>query len=105
MPTWKKLMACALTLMLSLAASGCALFTPTRTPPRVVDTATKSFRPLATQPEDSCATQRAAAAHNSVYDSLRGKGRKVYCAPCDCPELYPDRQPPAAAPATAAKMS
>lgn len=30
--------------------------------PRVVDTATNSFRPQATQPEDSCAKSRAAAA-------------------------------------------
>lgn len=65
-----------LTLMLALVASGCALCTPTPAP-GVVDTATKSFGPLATQPEDSCATQRTAAAHNSVHDSLRGQGRKV----------------------------
>ncbi|MFA7504268.1 MAG: hypothetical protein WCZ28_06180 [Burkholderiaceae bacterium] len=39
---------------------------------------------------------REAAAHNSVYDTKKFETRKVYCAPCDCPELYPK---PAAKPA------
>jgi hypothetical protein len=51
---------------------------------------------------------REAAAHNSVYDSKKYKTRKVYCSPCDCPELYPEYQPgpkPAADEAPQPKVS
>lgn len=76
--------------------SGCALFGATPTTPQVVDTSLQSFRPITTRPGDTCQTMREAAAHNSVYDTKKFETRKVYCAPCDCPELYPK---PAAKPA------
>lgn len=63
------------------------------TEPVVVDTALKSFRPISTRPGDTCETMREAAAHNSVFDTKKLKARKVYCAPCDCPELYPEYRP------------
>ncbi|HRO48759.1 MAG TPA: hypothetical protein PLW75_01340 [Hyphomicrobium sp.] len=79
---------CALMLCVPLAVSGCATSsaTPTTTT-RVVDVGTKKLRPFETRAADTCETQRAAAAENSVRDSRPGKPI-VYCARCDCPELY-----------------
>lgn len=96
MPLWKLLRVCVLMPSAALAVSGCALFGATRTTePVVVDTSLKSFRPISTRPGDTCETMREAAAHNSVFDTKKFKERKVYCAPCDCPELYPEyRQAP-----------
>jgi len=71
----------------------------------VVDTSLKSFRPFTTRTGDTCETMREAAAHNSVYDTKKFKKPKVYCAPCDCPELYPEPQPAAKPAAPAPKVS
>lgn len=85
------------------------MFSATRTTePVVVDTSLRSFRPFETRTGDTCETMREAAAHNSVYDSKKYKARKVYCSPCDCPELYPEYQPgpkPAADEAPQPKVS
>lgn len=98
MRKWNRLIACVLMPSAALAVSGCALFSGTPTTESVVvGTSLKSFRPISTRPGDTCETMREAAAHNSVYHTKKSKERKVYCAPCDCPELYP--KPPAAKPA------
>lgn len=84
-----KLLRCALLLSVALAASGCAGFFGTPTPKiKIVDTSTRSFKPHTARRNDTCASQREVAAHNSVYDTLKKKRRVVYCARCDCPELY-----------------
>lgn len=54
----------------------------------VVDTSVQSFKPFLMDERDTCATQRAIAAHNSVYDTLKEGKERAYCAPCDCPKKY-----------------
>jgi hypothetical protein len=108
MSSWKRRIACALTLSVPLAASGCATFglTPTTTqgrPGQVVDLSRAKLRPFKTRAGDTCETQREAAEQNSVRDSRPG-APVVYCARCDCPHLYDaagePRKPPASDPST-----
>lgn len=72
----KLLTLCATALSLALAA--CA------TPINVAtDSSLQSFKTIQASPKDTCETQRQVAAHNSVYDSLKGGKQVVYVAPCE----------------------
>jgi len=57
--------------------SGCA------TRMQTIDTSVEVFEPIRYSAEDTCATQRRIAEHNSVYDTLRTGERVVYAAPCE----------------------
>jgi len=49
----------------------------------VIDTSVESFEPIEYSRKDTCATQKQAARHNSVYDTLRTGEDVVYVAPCE----------------------
>ena len=72
----KLLMTCVASLSLALAA--CA------TPINVAtDSSLQSFKTIQASPKDTCETQRQVAAHNSVYDSLKGGKAVVHAASCE----------------------
>lgn len=69
-------MMCAASLCLALAA--CA------TPINVsTDSSLQSFKTIQSSKKDTCETQKQVAAHNSVYDSLKGGKQVVYSAQCE----------------------
>ena len=88
-PRMRKLWILPTALATSLALSGCALFqgTPTPTPvPLTEDGALKAFKPFTDYAAAPCNVQKQAAAHNSVYDTLKNKRETVYKAPCEVAE-------------------
>lgn len=63
-------------LILPLAA--CAIPTPELTKAGALE----AFKPIPASPRDTCDTQKAVAAHNSAYDSLKTGKDVTYKAPC-----------------------
>lgn len=81
-------------LALSLALAACA------TPINVAtDSSLQSFKTIQASPKDTCETQRQVAAHNSVYDSLKGGKQVVYVAPCESAPATAKAAPAKKAPA------
>lgn len=64
-------------LCAAVLLAGCATRTQT------VDTAVEVFGPIRYSQDDTCATQKRLAEHNSVYDTLKSGRRVVYAAPCE----------------------
>lgn len=60
----------------TLLVTGCATHT------QVVDTSTRSFKPISYSRNDTCETQQQVAEHNSVYDTLKTGKPVSYVAPC-----------------------
>lgn len=71
------LIVCALSLALGACAGPGAIHTVS------IDGALRSFKTIPNSKAAPCAMQKAVAAHNSAYDSLRHKREVVYRAPCD----------------------
>ena len=78
MPPSRKL----IPFVLGLSLAGCAA---KETPilPITEDGALRAFRPIPNSATAPCQMQRAVAAHNSVYDTLKAKKAVYYRAPCD----------------------
>ncbi|CAB4146594.1 hypothetical protein UFOVP1157_54 [uncultured Caudovirales phage] len=51
--------------------------------PLTEDGALRAFQPIANSAKAPCSVQKAIAAHNSVYDTLKTRKAVVYKAPCD----------------------
>jgi len=47
------------------------------------DSSLQSFKVIQSSPKDTCETQKQVAAHNSVYDTLKGGKAVVYTASCE----------------------
>lgn len=77
MRLFPKLTVCALALNLA----GCAA--KETSIPLTEDGALRAFRPIPNSSTAPCPMQRAVAAHNSVYDTLKAKKAVYYRAPCD----------------------
>ena len=60
-----------------------------------------AFRPIPNNTRAPCSTQKAIAAHNSVYDTIRTKRLVEYRAPCDVDKLDKPKAVPKAGPAGA----
>jgi len=71
-----RLSVCA-ALCAAVLLSGCATRTQT------IDTSVEVFEPIRYSADDTCATQKRIAEHNSVYDTLKSGERVVYAAPCE----------------------
>lgn len=70
------LTACALSLALGACAAN-------EIPIVSTSGALASFKPIPNSTKAPCEMQRAVAAHNSAYDTLKTGTERVYKAPCD----------------------
>lgn len=65
-------------MLATLALAGCATLTPART-----DVSLEAFKAITNSAKAPCPVQREIAAHNTVYDTLKGGKAVTYKAPCD----------------------
>ena len=73
----KPLSACALSLTLAACAGSETLI------PLTDGGALGAFQPIQNSRQAPCSVQKAIAAHNSVYDTLKSRKAVVYKAPCE----------------------
>lgn len=84
-------------ISLAMALAGCSTIPSFGTDApkgRVIDTSVQSFRPIAMSRNDTCPTQRAIAAHNSVYQTIKTGKVVAYRAPCDADEAGKSQSKP-----------
>lgn len=73
----KPLSACALSLTLAACAGSETLI------PLTEGGALGAFQPIQNSRQAPCSVQKAIAAHNSVYDTMKTKRAIIYKAPCE----------------------